>query len=177
VSGGKPIEDRPGGAKLLSHAREHRPVVIVAKLDRLFRSVADASVTINEFDKLGIELVSITEGFDTTSIYGRAMVQMAAVFAELERGMIRERTKAALNVKRSRGERISRHAPYGWRFTESGQLTEHLREQCVMNTVNELFPRYGFTDIAQRLNSLCEPTRTGAPWTGGAVRNILKRAV
>jgi DNA invertase Pin-like site-specific DNA recombinase len=41
------------------------------------------------------------------------MAQMANVFAELERAMIRERTRSAMSVKRSRGERISGHAPFG----------------------------------------------------------------
>jgi DNA invertase Pin-like site-specific DNA recombinase len=82
-------------------------VVVVAKLDRLFRSVADAAQTITSFDRYGIELVAISEGFDMTNPYGRAMAQMASVFAELERAMIRERTRAAMIVKRGRKERIS----------------------------------------------------------------------
>jgi DNA invertase Pin-like site-specific DNA recombinase len=85
-------------------------VVVVAKLDRLFRSVADAANVIAEFDKKGIELIAIAEGFDMTTPYGRAMAQMASVFAELERAMIRERTRSAMSVKRSRGERISGYA-------------------------------------------------------------------
>src|SRR6516225_2547985 len=83
-----------------------------AELDRLFRSVADAANVIAEFDKKGIQLVSIGEGFDMTHAYGRAMAQMASVFAELERAMIRDRTRAAMKVKRGRKERISGHAPY-----------------------------------------------------------------
>ena len=67
----------------------------------------------DQFDKRGIQLVDIAENFDMTSPYGRAMAQMASVFAELERATIRERTRSAMNVKRSRGERISGHAPYG----------------------------------------------------------------
>jgi DNA invertase Pin-like site-specific DNA recombinase len=45
---------------------------------------------------MGIELVAIAEGFDMTNPYGRAMAQMASVFSELERAMIRERTRAAV---------------------------------------------------------------------------------
>jgi hypothetical protein len=72
---------------------------------------ADAAKVIAEFDKRGIQLVAIAESFDMTSPYGRAMAQMASVFAELERAIIRERTRSAMSVKRSRGERISGHAP------------------------------------------------------------------
>src|SRR5207302_10212473 len=106
-SGGKPLESRPAGAKLLATARKSKPIVVVAKLDRLFRSVADAATVIADFDRKGIQLVAVAEGFDMTNPYGRAMAQMASVFAELERAMIRERTKSAMSVKRSRAERMS----------------------------------------------------------------------
>src|SRR5207237_5800541 len=94
--------------------KKNKPVLIVAKFDRLFRSVADAAQTIVDFEKRGIELAAIAEGFDMTNPFGRAMAQIASVFAELERAMTRERTKAAMNVKRARNERISHHVPYGW---------------------------------------------------------------
>ena len=116
VSAGKPLASRPAGSKLLAAAKKGKAVVVVAKLDRLFRSVADAANVIDEFDKRGIQLVAIAESFDMTSPYGRAMAQMASVFAELERAMIRERTRSAMSVKRKRGERISGHAPFGWDF-------------------------------------------------------------
>jgi DNA invertase Pin-like site-specific DNA recombinase len=93
VSGGKALATRPAGTRLLAAARKNKPVLVVAKFDRLFRSVADAAQTIADFDKKGIELVAIAESFDMTSPYGRAMAQMASVFAELERAMIRERTR------------------------------------------------------------------------------------
>src|SRR5215470_19630505 len=103
ISGGKPLASRPAGSKLLAAAKKGKVLVIVAKLDRLFRSVADAANVIADFDKKGIRLVSIGETFDMSSPYGRAMAQMASVFAELERAMIRERTRGAMSVKRSRG--------------------------------------------------------------------------
>ena len=102
ISGGKPLASRPAGSKLLAAAKKGKVLVIVSKLDRLFRSVADAANVIADFDKKGIQLVAIAEGFDMGSPYGRAMAQMASVFAELERAMIRERTRTAMSVKRAR---------------------------------------------------------------------------
>jgi DNA invertase Pin-like site-specific DNA recombinase len=67
-----------------------------------------------------------------TNPYGRAMAQMASVFAGSERAMIRERTRSAMSVKRSRGERISGHAPLGWDFGSGGHLVENAREQKVI---------------------------------------------
>jgi DNA invertase Pin-like site-specific DNA recombinase len=132
VSAGKPLARRPAGSRLLAAARKGRAVVVVAKLDRLFRSVADAANVIDDFDKKGIQLVAISEALDMTSPYGRAMAEMASVFAELERAMIRERTRSAMSVKRSRGERISGHAPFGWDFGTDGHLVINVREQQVI---------------------------------------------
>src|SRR6266550_1373359 len=67
VSGGKALNARPGGARLLQAARRLRPVVVVARLDRLFRSVADAAQTIADLGRRGSELVAIAEGFNMTN--------------------------------------------------------------------------------------------------------------
>ena len=84
ISGGKPLAIRSAVSKLLAAAKKSKAVVVVAKLDRLFRSVADAANVIADFDKKGIQLVAIAESFDLSSPYGRAMAQMVSVFAELE---------------------------------------------------------------------------------------------
>jgi hypothetical protein len=67
VCGGKPLGSRPAGSKLLAAAKKGKTLVIVAKLDRLFRSVADAANVIADFDRKGIQLVAIQEGFDMSS--------------------------------------------------------------------------------------------------------------
>jgi DNA invertase Pin-like site-specific DNA recombinase len=59
IRAGKPLASRPAGSKLLAAAKKGKAVVVVAKLDRLFRSVADAANVIDEFDKKGIQLVAI----------------------------------------------------------------------------------------------------------------------
>ena len=64
VSGGKPLASRPADGQLLAAAHQTKSLVIVAKLDRLFRSVADAASVIADFDKKGIRLVALSEGFD-----------------------------------------------------------------------------------------------------------------
>src|SRR5262245_55381288 len=75
VSGGKPLAARPAGRRLLAEARKSKVIVVAFKLDRLFRSVGDAAGTIADFDREGIELVAISENFDMTNPFGRAMAQ------------------------------------------------------------------------------------------------------
>src|SRR5262245_57931312 len=176
VSGGKPLGSRPAGSRLLAEARRTRPVVVVARLDRLFRSVADAAQTIADFDRLGIELVAISESFDMTNPYGRAMAQMASVFAELERAMIKERTRAAMKVKRGRGERISGHEPFGWDFGPDGLLIKNRREQRAITRIRELHGQgTSLRKIAQWLNDRGIKPKRGKRWIHSSVLRIVGR--
>ena len=176
ISGGKPLASRPAGSKLLAAAKKGKVLVIVSKLDRLFRSVADAANVIADFDKKGIQLVAIAEGFDMGSPYGRAMAQMASVFAELERAMIRERTRTAMSVKRSRGERISGHAPFGWDFGSGGLLVKNPREQNGIARMRQ-FQAEGlsYRGIARRLDSEGILPKRGRRWVHTTVKSILMR--
>lgn len=81
---------------------------VVWKLDRFARNTAQAMTAIDDFLKRKIGFVSITEGFDTTTPTGKAMAGMIAIFAELERSFISERTKAGLAAVKARGDRIGR---------------------------------------------------------------------
>jgi DNA invertase Pin-like site-specific DNA recombinase len=104
------------------------------------------------------------------------MAQMASVFAELERAMIRERTRTALGVKRSRNERISRHAPFGWDFGTAGSLVENTREQEVIRYMQGLRAQgKSYREIAARLDREGIPTKQGGPWQHTAVKGILAR--
>src|SRR5262249_15854474 len=165
ISAGKPLASRPAGSRLLTAAKKTKAVVVVAKLDRLFRSVADAASIIADFEKKRIQLVAITEGFDTTNPYGRAMAQMARVFAELERAMIRERTRGAMSVKRARGERIRGHAPFGWEFDLGGRLVANANEQQIIAYMRQLRAEdMSYRGIASRLGHEGIPSKRGGQW-------------
>jgi len=82
--------------------------LVVWKIDRLGRSLMGVLGVIAELRKRSIEFVSITEQFDTTTPMGNAMMQIALVFAELEREMISERTKAGMAAAKMRGKKAGR---------------------------------------------------------------------
>jgi DNA invertase Pin-like site-specific DNA recombinase len=75
-------------------------VLVVWKLDRLSRSLRDVLVTMERIADAGAGFRSLTEAIDTTTPAGRMMMQMVAAFAEFERSMLRERTKAGLESAR-----------------------------------------------------------------------------
>lgn len=77
--------------------------VVVWRLDRLSRSLKDLLTILEKFEQQGVSFVSLTESLDTTTASGRAMMHMVAVFAEFERSLIRERTRAGLIQARKNG--------------------------------------------------------------------------
>jgi DNA invertase Pin-like site-specific DNA recombinase len=95
--------------KLLDAARRWEiDVVLVWRLDRWGRSVADLLATLQELEHLGVGFVSLTEALDLTTPAGRAMAALLAVFAEFEREILRERVRAGLAHARQNGTRLRR---------------------------------------------------------------------
>lgn len=100
ASGGR--WDRPELHRALDQLRKG-DVLVVWKLDRLSRSLKDLLTLLEQVDKRGAGFRSLTENIDTTTPAGRMMMQMVGSFAEFERAMIRERTRAGLEQARSEG--------------------------------------------------------------------------
>jgi putative DNA-invertase from lambdoid prophage Rac len=95
--------------KVLDAARRREiDVVLVWRLDRWGRSVADLVATLQELSHLGVGFVSLTEALDLTTPIGRAMAGLLAVFAEFEREILRERVRAGLAHARQKGKRLGR---------------------------------------------------------------------
>jgi len=105
ISGSKRV--RPELDKMLEQLRDG-DVVIVWKLDRLSRSLKDLLSIMAKIDAAGAGFRSLTESIDTTTPAGRMMMQMVGVFAEFEREMIRERTRAGLERARKKGRHPGR---------------------------------------------------------------------
>src|SRR3974390_2995713 len=97
--------------KLIEAARRREiDVVLVWRLDRWGRSVTDLLATLQELEHLGVGFVSLTEALDLTTPAGRAMAGLLAIFAEFEREILRERTRAGLAHARQNGQRLGRPA-------------------------------------------------------------------
>jgi DNA invertase Pin-like site-specific DNA recombinase len=102
---------REARENLLEAARRREiDVVLVWRLDRWGRSVTDLLAALQEREHLGVGFVSLTEAPDLTTPAGRAMAGLLAIFAEFEREILRERTKAGLAHARANGKRLGRPA-------------------------------------------------------------------
>ncbi len=106
--------NRPALELLLRDAQEKKfKIILVHKIDRFSRKLKDLIMILEELKEKEINFTSVTEQIDTTSAMGEAFFQIIGVFAQLERGMVRERVELAFERKIKFGEALFR-APYGY---------------------------------------------------------------
>ena len=149
--------DRPGVTSALADVEEGRAAALVAaKLDRLSRSVFHFAALMDRAKRGGWALVAL-DVVDTTSASGEAMASMMSVFAQLERRLICDRTKAALAVKKAQGVTLGRPR------TMPAPVVERI--------VAEREAGEGWSAIARGLNADAVPTaHGGACWHPATVR-------
>ena len=101
------VKERKQFNKMNKNARGG-DTIVVWKLDRLGRSLRHLINQVNDYKERDIELVSIQDKIDTTSATGRLMFNMIAIFAEFERDLISDRTRAGLEAARKNGRKGGR---------------------------------------------------------------------
>lgn len=179
ISGGTPLEQREGGAKILAAKVS---AIVAVKLDRLFRDAADCLNVTRRWDKKGVALHLLDMGgnsLDTSTAVGRMFLTMAAGFAEMERGLIRERTKAALQQKRRQGK-LAGKLPFGYTLGADGESLIPNREEQSALARMKVLRKEGktFRQIARWLESNDVRTKTGGTmWQASSVRSVLLHSV
>lgn len=150
--------------------------VIIAKLDRLTRSVKDLGELLERFQKRGVSLVSVAESLDTGSAAGRLVLNIMTAVSQWEREAIGERTQTALQHKKAH-RRVYNHVPYG--FTRDGDaLVPFAEEQTVVGYIR-LSRANGWTlrRIAEALNTQAVPTKQGGRWFAQSVKDVLDNSL
>ena len=108
--------NRPSLELLLRDANEKKfDIILVYKIDRFSRRLKDLIMILEELKEKNINFTSVTEQIDTTSAMGEAFFQIIGVFAQLERGMVKERVELAFERKIKLGEVLYR-APLGYAY-------------------------------------------------------------
>lgn len=136
---GATLKRRPGlQAALEVLERGEATVLVVTKLDRLSRSVRDIfSLVEGTFTTNGASLVSIGESLDATTAVGKAFLGILAVLAQMERELVSERTRAALDHIRSTGRYIGR-VPFGKKLDDEGRLAVDRRAANALRRARRL---------------------------------------
>src|SRR5882724_291635 len=141
VDGGESAKslNRPGMARLLALVDGGEvQTVVIAKLDRLTRSVKDLCTLLERFTRRGVALVSVAESLDTGSAADRLVLNIMTAVSQWEREAIGERTRDAMSHKRNNGERIG-NIQFGYRLGSDGKhLEPDPAEQEVLREINNL---------------------------------------
>jgi len=145
---GSGAKTHPKREAILKAARRRDvDAILVWRLDRWGRSVADLIGSIRELTDTGVGFVSLTEAFDLTTPAGKALSGMLAVFAEFERDILRERVKAGIAHARSKGK------PHGRPATASLKSNEirRLKNSGLTNSAIAKKLRIGRTSVSRAL--------------------------
>src|ERR1700722_3290668 len=167
--------NRPGLQRLLELINAGKvEAVIVAKLDRLTRSVKDLCGLLELFEKRKVALISVAESLDTGSAAGRLVITIMAAVSQWEREAIGERTRDALSHKRRQGERVGNIA-FGCRLSGKGERLEpDPAEQAALAEIRRLRGKGApLRGIAATLNQSKLRTRRGTPWRLESVARVL----
>lgn len=173
ISGAK--ADRPGLALALD-AVKRGDALVVYSLSRLARSTRHTLEIGERLEKVGADLVSLSERIDTTSAAGRMVFRMLAVLAEFERDQTSERTSMALKHKRAKGEKTGGSVPFGFALDADGvHLIENDQEQVVIREARELH-RTGLSlrKVASELHVQGLVARNGRPFQAAQVQRMIQ---
>src|ERR1700730_2931661 len=166
---------RPGMERLLGlvDGREVN-AIIVAKLDRLTRSVKDLCELLERFERHGVALISVAESLDTSSAAGRLVLNIMTAVSQWEREAIGERTTDAMRHKRTNGERVGNIA-FGYRLAPDGVHVEpESAEQAAIAAIRELRAEgRSLRRIAMDLNRRGWRTRKGSEWRLESVARVV----
>lgn len=167
--------DRPGLQRLLRDVEAGLiDVVVVYKIDRLTRSLADFARIVERFDARGVSFVSVTQAFNTTSSMGRLTLNVLLSFAQFEREVTGERIRDKIAASKARGMWMGGTLPLGYDRPKDGSRRLEVNP-AEAETVRQIYMRYLAlgsahrlcTELAERgIVSKRQMTANGR-WTGG----------
>ena len=174
VSGTRPLAQREEGgriAKLLDQRSPEVDAVVIVRLDRLGRDASETLAHLHRFASGKVGLVSITDRLDLSTPQGRAMASVAAVFAQLERELIGQRTAEALARLREEGKPFGA-VPYGQR-RDGNRLVPNAAEGRVRKQIIDLRDNgASYRQIAAWLNGEGIAAKRGGNWSPMSVRSV-----
>ena len=180
--------ERPGLKQLLADIAAGKvDIVVVYKIDRLTRSLADFARIVETFDGAGCSFVAVTQSFNTTNSMGRLMLNVLLSFAQFEREVTGERIRDKIAASKARGMWMGGVLPLGYDLPLAGSRTLQVNESEAV-TVRHMFTRYlelGSVHALQReleQQGVCSKLRQtgtgrrlgGVPFSRGALFHLLR---
>ena len=147
---GKNVRGRPQFRQMLDDIIKEQPgrrptYVLVFKLSRFGRNAADTWNSLQMLQDYGVELCCVKDGIDSATTMGKAMLSIAAVFAEMERDNIRTQTMSGREEKARKGYWNGGQAPYGYRLVDrGGKFKELVVDEDEAKVVRRIFKMYAY---------------------------------
>lgn len=171
---GKDIKHRPAFQQLIKDAQEKRfDTICVWALSRFTRSVADLYHVNEILNQKEVRLISITEGFDTSTPTGRAMMGVIGVFAQMERELTAERVQLAMSERAKQGKRTCSDV-LGYARDGKDSLKIVDEEAAIVRLIFEKYIVYGkYLPVADLLNAMGIKGKRGGTLTAESIRKII----
>ena len=177
--------DRPALQRLLEDVRAGRvDIIVVYKVDRLTRSLADFAKLVELFDQHGVSFVSVTQQFNTTTSMGRLTLNVLLSFAQFEREVTSERIRDKIAASKRKGLWVGGMAPLGY-DTKDRKITVNEAEADRVRTIFQSYLRLGSLNLLMadlRARGIVTKVRTlktgqtvgGIPFTRGPLAYLLR---
>ena len=180
--------ERPALQRLLGDIREGRiDIIVVYKVDRLTRSLADFARLVEIFDAQGVSFVSVTQQFNTTSSMGRLTLNVLLSFAQFEREVTGERIRDKIAASKKKGMWMGGNVPFGYAAADRTLVinpAEAETVRCIFALYRELGCVRRVKQEADRLGfrTKCSMTasgteRGGRPFSRGHIYRLLSNPI
>ena len=177
--------DRPALQRLLEDVRARKvDIIVVYKVDRLTRSLADFAKLVELFDEHGVSFVSVTQQFNTTTSMGRLTLNVLLSFAQFEREVTSERIRDKIAASKRKGLWVGGIAPLGYE-TKDRKISINEAEADRVRTIFRSYLRLGSLNLLMvdlRKQGIVTKVRTlktgatvgGIPFTRGPLAHLLR---
>ena len=180
--------DRPGLKTLLEDVESGRiDTIVVYKVDRLTRSLADFARMVDVFDGAGVSFVSVTQAFNTTSSMGRLTLNVLLSFAQFEREVTAERIRDKVAASKRKGMWMGGAVPFGYDVVDKALIVNPDEAAAIRTIFAEYLGTGSVRQLSTRLNELgvVNKRRTdrygrvtgGTAFSRGALYNILRNPI
>ena len=151
--------------------------VVIWKLDRLSRNLTDTLLLIEELDKAGIGVISVTQAIDTTTTIGKVVISVLSGFSQIELENLSDRVRMGVRARFKEGKWKGGTTPYGYKYDlESEMLVIDNDEAKVVKLIFEKYLEFeSLKGVAKFLNEKSIPTRKSRKWQATTIVNILER--
>jgi site-specific DNA recombinase len=177
--------DRPALQRLLADVMAGKiDVIVVYKVDRLTRSLADFAKLVELFDKHGVSFVSVTQQFNTTTSMGRLTLNVLLSFAQFEREVTSERIRDKIAASKRKGLWVGGMAPLGYdtkdrkistNDTEADRVRTIFHSYLRLGSLNRLMADLRDQGIVTKVRTLkTGKTAGGIPFTRGPLAHLLR---